>query len=333
MDEALRSNAMTCSTVRLDSIDWEDRSFEIPYFMPHDRLEASLRSHGIIHPPLVWALEGGRYVIVDGFKRLEWARKEGMAEVSCVVCSDGMGRRGIVLRRVEEKLFGPPLNVAEKARVALLLSGILSIEQIATDYLPRLGMGSRPEGVKRLLRLAVSEEALLQGAASEEVSERAALELAEWDTADRAVALCALKTLRCSASIQMEILERVSEIALREEASRKAVFELPELAGTLTDPDWNHRQKTQALRDALARLRYPRLKAREERFAREMAECSLPGNVRITPPPAFEGDRWQMSLFFSNPAELQAVLDQARTLALSPRFDGLMSPREKKSKK
>jgi len=118
----------------------------------------------------------------------------------------------------------------------------------------------------------------------------------------------------------------VKEIALREGEERSAVLDHSEIVELLGDPERNHRQKTQALRDLLTRWRFPRLKAREERFSEELSGLALPSSIRLTPPPAFEGERWQLQLSFSSPSELDSLLKKAKSLASSPKLAQTMQP-------
>ncbi len=73
-----------------------------------------------------------------------------------------------------------------------------------------------------------------------------------------------LQALRCSSSIQVEIVEHINEIAIRDEKARADIVETPEAGEILASKELNHRRKTQALRDFLAGLRYPRFSARQK---------------------------------------------------------------------
>jgi len=145
-----------------------------------------------------------------------------------------------------------------------------------------------------------------------------------WEAEAQRPMLALLSELRCSASIQVEVLERTTEIAFGREQGRADLLQDPELITIMSDSRRNHRQKTQALRELLARWRFPRLKAREERFAREMAAASLPRSMRLAPPPYFEGEQWQLQASFSSPEELEAILDEARSFARSSKLRTIM---------
>ncbi|NTV43060.1 MAG: hypothetical protein HGA63_07140 [Syntrophobacteraceae bacterium] len=304
----------------------DDTRFAVESFRPRDRLHKSLKRTGMLTCPWVWACGQERYVVVDGFKRLEWAVSEGILNVDCLVFPEETEPFRLMVLRVEGKLFGPPLNVAEKARMIAELKRCKAPEPVEEGYLAALEIPSRPDAVDAWCRLAASGESLLRAAASEEISERTALELAHWDGNARDGALEILRLLRCSASIQAEILERVKEIARRAGKDKVHVIKDPRIVNILEDKGANHREKTHTLRRFLTRLRFPRLSSREERFSAEVEKACLPGNLRLVPPPSFEGDRWQAVMAFSSPQELEELAGRAGDLARSNLIQSIMHP-------
>lgn len=311
-------------SVELSSLDWEDRTFALESYTSSERLEASLDLQGFFHAPWIWERRENRYTIVDGFKRLGWARKKGLEKVECTVFPEESDSSKLMARRMEARLFGPPLNAAEKAQLVLKLASFIPKMELMSRFFPALGIPARPESLSGWLRLAGAGDGLLGASACEVICERAALELANWDSDSAQAMVALLEKLRCSASIQMEILERTTEIALVREEGRADLILGSEISGIIGDPGRNHRQKTQALRELLGRWRFPRLRAREVRFARDLADSSLPKALRLTPPAYFEGDQWQIQASFSSPEQLEKILEQARAFAKSSKLRTLM---------
>jgi ParB family transcriptional regulator, chromosome partitioning protein len=314
------------AAIRLDEIDWEDTRFAISSFLPDRNLQASLEAVGLLFPPWVWAQEDRAHLVVDGFKRLQWAQEKAFETIPCLVFPSSYRYEQLLLLRVEGKLFGPPLNGAEKAQLVCKMARALSPEHIMDRLLPALGIPARVEVVDHWCRLAAAGQKLLRAVASEEVSERAALTLVLWGEAERALMVALLRELRCSASIQMEIIERITEIALSRDRERLAVLEDSQIQSILRNQQLNHRQKTQMLRELLTRLRFPRLREREERFARELKALSLPNGVRILHPPAFEGEDWRLEITFSSSEELNNLLEKMQRCAPSQVLLALMEP-------
>jgi ParB family chromosome partitioning protein len=135
-----------------------------------------------------------------------------------------------------------------------------------------------------------------------------------------------LRQLRCSASIQTELIERISEIAAARGETRLQILREPAIDTILEDSQLNHREKTQTLRDLLTRWRFPRLHAREERFKKDLSALGLPKEVRLLPPHSFEGDVFRLQIDFSSRDELSSRIETARGVALDPRLETLLHP-------
>lgn len=303
--------------IKLTEVDWDDDTFAIHSHLSGELLESSLQRFGLLNPPWVWMGQRGTYAIIDGFKRLHWMRDRGASEVVCLVFPGTVDVGRLWMRRIEEKLFGPPLNVAEKAQIIARLAGLGIGERDLFSALRILHVAPRQEVIAQWLRLADSDRRLLEAVAAEQVCERAALDLADWEQSSQEQSLILLQELRCSASIQMQILEQISEIAFSRDRSRSDVLADPKLENIRRHPDWNHRQKTQAVRELLYRWRFPRLRMREQQFAHDLQSALLPTGVRLIHPPAFEGLQWQLQIAFSQPEELAGLLQSAQEFARS----------------
>ncbi len=308
------------AVIRLGDLELEDDRFAIHRFSEADPLWSSLDRVGMLHTPYVWGGEDRHYMVVDGFRRLRWARARGREEILCRVFPADTGYGQLWALRAEGKLFGPPLNSAEKAQLIAKAAAALPLPYLTERLLPALGLPPRGELLDSWRRLAQAGDELLRAVAADEVCERVALRLLPWSEAERTTMLTLLKGLRCSASIQVEILERICEIALQRDQQPLTVLTEPELQTILQDPQANRRQKTLVVRELLNRWRFPRLRAREERFARDVRSLQLPSRVRLLPPAAFEGEEWRLEITFAGPEELHSLL--AKTQSCS-RFQSL----------
>ena len=312
--------------VSLAEINLRDDSFEIRKFAEPARLRESLVRFGILDPP--WLRKtGGRHIVVDGFKRLGWAEENGAQGTVCRIFPEDFDAGGLWSLRIEKRLFEQEINLAEKAQIISTLLSVFKPDQIPRLFLSALNVANRPELLHKWASLWAKGPETLEILASGAVAERPAIEVADWDARSRTAVLGVLKTLRCSASIQVEIVEHIDEIAIRDEKVRAEVIETPVAREILESKELNHRQKTLALRELLAELRYPRLSSRQERFRREIQSFELPPRVRIIPPPAFEGNNWRIELSFTGPEELRKGLDSAGALLESDRLETLFRPR------
>lgn len=316
----------THAPIDFGELDWEDGTFAVLPHSSDNRLEESLERFGILQPPWVLERAGEKPVIVDGFKRLRSLSRRGYSSATCLVFPIGSDTRQIWLRRIEGKFFGPPLNLAEKAQLAARLAMLPDMDGTCAALLSRLGISSKSDSLAKWVRLASAGDLLLSAASAEEVCERAAMELLEWDEGARQKMIALLRDLRCSASIQVEIIERVREIAQRDGKLKVEAMNDPDFEAIVCDPRTNHREKTRDLRAYLDRRRFPRLAAKTVRFGERLALLRLPGAIRLIPPPSFEGERWMLQISFSNPAELLGLLDEVQSRAASDSLSKLMDP-------
>jgi ParB family chromosome partitioning protein len=312
--------------IRLDEMDGEDDRFAVRSFSSPERLELSLDRYGILSPLWVWARENGGYSLVDGFKCVAWAGKRQLEQAPAMVFPSSCPYEELLVLRVEAKLFGPLLNAAEKAQLIAKANDALPQPFLYRHLLPALGIPSRTDVVDRWCKLSTSGEALLQAAASGAIAERVALELVGWGEEERAETLALLMELRCSSSIQAEVAERVTEIALRRNQPRLAVLRQPELRTAWRDSEGNHRQKTQAVRELLGQWRFPRLQERETRLARDLPFLGLPSGIRLLHPPAFEGDAWRLEVAFTEPNELKRQLERVLAVTEFGVLEQMMTP-------
>jgi hypothetical protein len=313
--EILNIESCIYSPVRLDQIDMEDRSFEVRSYASHEHLYASIEHVGLLSPPWLLKVDNDGFIIVDGFKRLRRLNEEPGAKAVCLVFPENFSRSRLLLWRIEGKLFGQPLNAAEKAQVLAMASRSYSFDAIAERILPLLRIPPRPDYAERWIALASSGDDVLEAAASDIISDRVALEISGWERDARDKMVVLFKALRCSVSIQTEIVERLEAITRRRNKTRIEILLAPGLQGIFNDSSANRREKTQMIRDQLRAWAFPRLTARELRFSEAVGKASLPESMHIVHPPAFEGESWQLQLTFSTPRDLTALLERARELA------------------
>jgi hypothetical protein len=306
--------------VTLPEIDLDDSSFEVHKFAGTTRLMESLARFGILDPPWL-RKKGSEHIVVDGFQRLRWAKEHGVLGAVCRIFPEHCDARELWIRRIEKKIFEREIDLAEKAKIISILLILFQPEEIPGFFLSGLNVGNRPDVLHKWALLSSRESETLELLASGAIAERAALEVAGWDKRSRDCVLPVLQALRCSASIQVEIVEHIDEIAIRDQKAGADIIETPRVREILASKALNHRQKTQALRECLAELRHPRLSSRQERFRREVESLGLPSDVRIIPPVAFEGNHWKMELSFTGPEELRKLLDSAGSLVASDRLD------------
>lgn len=122
--------------------------------------------------------------------------------------------------------------------------------------------GIRAQDVERWLALGAAEQ-------------RALLELA--------------RTLRLGGNHFNDFIDWLVEISLRDNCSIASVIDRKELAPTLSDSRLGRNDKLKHAKEALRRLRYPRLTRIEDEVRGRLRSLKLDPRIRITVAPGLEG--------------------------------------------
>ncbi len=131
---------------------------------------------------------------------------------------------------------------------------------------------------------------------------------ATWTDAERGVLAAIVAALRPSPHHLGDVLDWLEDVAARDGVRPASVLDAPALraafASSGSAPDRWKRWK-----EALRRLRYPRLAAREHAFAAAVRALDLPHAVTIAPPAAFEGGVVTLAIRAATLEELATSLD------------------------
>jgi hypothetical protein len=130
-----------------------------------------------------------------------------------------------------------------------------------------------------------------------------------WADDERAALAGVVAALRPSPRHLADVLDWLDDIAARDGTRPAAVLGAPTLRAALhgggSPPD-----KLKRWKEALRRLRYPRLVAREQAFAAAARALALGRAVAIAPPAALEGGTVTVTIRAASAAELDAILDR-----------------------
>lgn len=303
-------------------IDWEDDEFAIPGHVPDEDLLRSLAAVGLLHPPVLWEKTPGRFVIVDGFRRLSWLRVH-TSEAHALVYPPSFDPKRLLALRLEAKVCSRPLNLAEKAQIMARLAERIPEDDFRLRICRAMGVPPTEESLQQWRSVAAWPPSHLAGLAQGVIAEKAALRLAPLSEKDREAFLELLLVLRCTASLQVEILDRCIDIAQRDGIPLHALVENSEMQAILKDEKRNRREKTAAVRDLVCRWRFPRVTAKMIRVERSIAALHLPSTVSLVPPPFLEGDVWELRVRFRTPSELILCLNDMEALCETDRFHAL----------
>jgi hypothetical protein len=124
-----------------------------------------------------------------------------------------------------------------------------------------------------------------------------------WREEDRAALLSLAEELQLGENHLRDFLDWLEEIVLRDGSTVCSLLARPELRRPL-DAKLSRNDKLKAVKDALRKLRYPQLSRLEDNLRAAVKALDLGGRVRVSFPPAFEGDEVTVEITARNVKEL-----------------------------
>lgn len=128
-----------------------------------------------------------------------------------------------------------------------------------------------------------------------------------WTAEERDAMATLVAVLRPSPHHLGDALDWLDDVAARDGVRPGAILAAPTLRAAAASPG-SPPDRWKRWKEALRRLRFPRLAAREAEFAGAVRALGLGRAVAIAPPPSFEGGEITMTLRAATAEELAAVL-------------------------
>lgn len=324
-----------CRRIELSQIDRSDSTFRISTDSLTERLKASIRQMGLLHPPLLLpkseftpdaASSTPQFVIVSGFARVEACVEMGWHAIQAHCLPTDAAFYPCSVMAVADNLHRP-LNVVEMARALALVERTGDGSAETFDLLASIGFKLNDDLVAKLRKVGSMNERLQRGLIEGAIALPTAIELHEMgDTAGaRALAEFFLK-MQLSLSRQREALEWVQAIVHRERIDISQLL-TDALAGHRTDDIECDRPKvSNQIRQYLRRRRYPEISAHEQRYAQSIKALKIPNGIQILPSPHFEHPSYSLHIDFKTLDDLSERLKNAYRLAESTAMASLLNP-------
>ena len=311
--------------IPLAALDLEDHTFVFSPPGDLSRLQDSLKEVGLLNPPWMRAVAGGRFQAVAGFKRLLAAVGLGWEKVTARILPPEASKAQCLLVCLYDNAFTRDFGILEQAQLASGLLEHWNRETVIEKFLPCLGLAPSGTILERLLALASLEEPLRQLAARGRLALPAVALLASWDRADREAAAPFLEQLPLSQSKQEEFLEGLDLLARREGVRPAGILSREEFRLALQEDRGAPQVRAAALRLLLQNLVSPRFTKAREAFQAGLQRLGLRHHprFRLQPPPALEGPDFHLEIKFRDAGELQKILEDLIRLAQEEEFTAL----------
>jgi len=302
----LKQALISCT---LAEIDFSDRSFPFSYGPLPDAFTASVRRAGILVPPLLQPGPRG-YVIVCGRRRLEAARRtmDEKKEIPALLAAEDESKKQLFALAFWDNIAHRTLNLVEAADVLVVLESLFDECTMHNDYLPRLGIAPKPRFLQRCRTIARLPESARAFLARGKMDGETVDLLRGWqvDEVDQLVSMA--EGITINRNKLKEIVALTTDLAGRDR-TRPA-----ELLSLIAEQHPECLESAAAWRRQLEKWMYPFLSAAEDHFRAWHQSLPLTKNMKIVPPPAFEGSTYTLQVNFRDAGQWQTALERLTSL-------------------
>jgi len=313
---------MTMDRISLDPglIDLTDERFRTSFLGSMDKLIVSIARVGVLHPPLVMK-EGGRWVLVSGWKRVLACRELGLVPLDVLETGEKDPLKNFLLGFLEN-LATREIGLVERAEI---LSKLWAFgerrEALIRDYMPLLDLARNEDILKAYQDIGGFSRELKKGLEEMGTPFPVARQLTLFSEQERSAVLPYLIPL--GQNKQRDLLENLWEVARRDGVSAVDVLISEPIRAAADAGNLSSLQRSEGVRRALRRMRFPAVSRREEAFEEAVKRLDLPREVGLTPPAFFEKNEVRVSFAVRSPEALRSILDRLGQLSRDERFGEL----------
>lgn len=310
--------------VPLTRINLEDGRYRISTRGDLEELAASIRSIGLIHPPVL-KKEENEYLVVCGFRRISCIFDIGWKEIESRILPEEYSDTVCAGLAIADNAMQRPLNIVEQARAYALLSrvhtGVKDLSAIAASH----GLEGNPKYIAKMLAVAGLPERI-QNEVADGIIPLPVAEALSGLPDDAAFAFTEIfSTLKPGLNVQREMMTLTREICARDGVGITAFLRDAEIRNIVTDDAMDRGKKIRELRQWLRQKRFPALTAAEKRRDEIIGSLNFGANMRLIPPPNFEGTTYLIEMSFSELAQLRKDVKRLERLIETPPFSKLLS--------
>lgn len=315
-------------TTSVSEIDTEDDACRLSLATDFDTIVASIRTVGLINPPVLRQREDLKYQIVCGFRRVLACKALGWNEVEVRVIKGAPTQLDTLKLAILDNRSHRELNVVEQARGIQKVSAYLPPGGRLQLLSSLLGFPHNQKVFEKLEALSRLPRALQKAVTDDIVSFEAAVDLCEISDEDALSLLELFKVLRLSQNKQKEIITLVREIAIREGLQVGEVLQCSEIRKILDAAELNRNEKGSKIRAYLKRRRFPTITKTEETFSKALKALKLDEHVHMTAPPFLEGSLHTLRMTFRNKEDFDKRRKTLDNMAKNPALRRLLKPFE-----
>jgi ParB-like chromosome segregation protein Spo0J len=313
---------MKYETIPLKDVFLEDERFRISFFPSLDRYKQEMRAVGMMCPPVV-VKRRKKTVLVTGWKRVLAAKELSVSTIP-VFISDEMDDLKTFHLTLYENLTEQGLSFLEKTEIISKLLGFgVDRKCLIKEYCPLLELPATPSHLETYQKMGRLEFKTKEFIHERNVSLPVVELLLQFPPQARERLIPVLDPM--GQNKQKEILEDLLDLLLKEGPMVTDLLDRDQFKKILSDEKLSDLQKTERIRLAIRRLRYPALSDWNETLVRYMKKMNWPKEIPLTMSPFFEGDQFTFHIPFKDRKEAEMLLSELKRLVATQEFSEMMN--------
>ncbi len=259
--------------------------FVFRFPMNHERIKDSIKRFGLLKP-IEFLEVKGEVLLYDGARRVLSLLELGQKELDFFTIVQGDPKE-LFVKKVVEELSRRELNPVEKARILKNYEALGGEERDLPFPVKRKellfieGLSQKEKELFVKWRLPERAVELLEGFSREEVE----------------ALFRFLEHLHLNYNNFRDIVHMLKDISLRDRVPFKELVE-----------GLKEENSLDTLKSRIFKMRYPRFSKAMDRF-KWFVRKNLPENLKVHPPPYFEGDVWRIEGLFSGTEEIDRIIE------------------------
>jgi len=291
-------------SARLSRIETDNDTYRITTREDVKSLVESIETSGLINSPILLPLNNNTYRIVCGFRRVHACRRLGWDRVDARFLAPDTPRTQCALAAIADNRSQRELNLIETSRALNLLSGDLPDDAAVAEMAGKAGLSVSPAILSKRRPLVSLPIPMQQGIIDATLSLPMAERLQRMSAEDAREAFGLFCEIRAGLNVHREILDHAEETARREGVPLLEVLRSDAILQIRASEEGDRSRKLRQIRKLLKTRRYPELSAAEERFTQCSGKLGLRRDMKLVPPPGFEGLDYSLSLKFGSREQL-----------------------------
>jgi len=292
--------------INISDIDLKDERFKITFGSEDITfLAQSIKEIGLITPPIVRPMDNHKFIVISGFNRIKALCYNNEQKVVVRQTDMEADDYHCLLAAISAIAFKRPLTHVETIISIKRLSEFLENGEMSKISPAVFNMQLSEGFIVDLLNIGSLPNPALELIQTGNLSLKSAKKISNLDKDSIIFFLDIFLKIKASASVQLEIIQNILEIAAREGLHPKSLFHAMKTPNPLYDETLDTVLRTHHFRTMVFDHRYPTISRTRQVVQDKIASIKLPGTIKLTPPENFESRKYSISFKVKNYDEFQ----------------------------